>query len=65
MPKISSLESRLPIIAGLVLIAAGAVTIRFLHLLPGDHYYILSVDSYFFYWMAEKIVAGEAVPMTV
>jgi len=60
----SRLKSRLAIISGLALIAVGAVAVRFLHLLPGDHYYILSVDSYFFFWMAEKIVAGEAAPMT-
>ncbi|MCL0066095.1 hypothetical protein M1N79_04385 [Dehalococcoidia bacterium] len=44
-------------------IAAGGFAIRLLHLL-GDHYHILGVDSYFFFWMAETVVAGETPPMT-
>ncbi|MCL0048030.1 hypothetical protein M1N20_01025, partial [Dehalococcoidia bacterium] len=54
------LRSHLP---GLGAIAAGGFAIRLLHLL-GDHYFILGVDSYFFFWLAEKIVAGEIPPMT-
>ncbi|HAZ31161.1 MAG TPA: hypothetical protein DCY61_00395 [Dehalococcoidia bacterium] len=54
------LRSDLPVLGA---IAGGGFAIRLLHLL-GDHHFILSVDSYFFFWLAEKIVAGETPPMT-
>ncbi|MCL0082557.1 hypothetical protein M1O14_02385 [Dehalococcoidia bacterium] len=56
------LKSHLAVLA-IGAIAAGGFAIRFLHLL-GDHYFILGVDSYFFFWLAEKILAGETPPMT-
>jgi len=45
----------------LALIAILAFFLRCLHLLNADHYYIISVDSHFFHWMAELIQSGERV----
>ena len=43
----------------LLAIAAYATLIRCLHLLDTDHYYIVSPDSYFFHWQAERALSGQ------
>jgi len=43
-------------------LAAYAVLLRTLHLLNPQNYYVLSADSYFFHWLAGKIMAGETPP---
>lgn len=46
-------------VAGL---AVYAFFLRSLHLLNPDHYYMLSSDSYFFHWLAGRVMAGEGPP---
>jgi asparagine N-glycosylation enzyme membrane subunit Stt3 len=46
-------------VAGL---AVYAFFLRSLHLLNPDHYYVLSADSYFFHWLAGRVMAGEGPP---
>lgn len=64
-----SLSARLPSLPRkwvlplcLVLIAAHACLLRSLHLLNSSYHYLLSPDSYFFHWMAGKVMAGEEFP---
>lgn len=38
-----------------------AVLLRYAHLFDGSHYYIVSPDSYYFHWLAEKYRAGEQI----
>ena len=47
---------------GLLIIIGSGFALRLCHLLAKDHYYILSFDSYFFHWLAEKVVTGEPLP---
>ena len=47
---------------GLLVIIGSGFALRLCHLLAKDHYYILSFDSYFFHWLAEKVVTGEPLP---
>jgi asparagine N-glycosylation enzyme membrane subunit Stt3 len=44
----------------LALLGALALTLRCLHLLKGGHYYILSMDSYYFHRIAELIASGQS-----
>jgi asparagine N-glycosylation enzyme membrane subunit Stt3 len=50
-----------------VLALAGVCVLGFamrcLHLLRDDHYYILSPDSYFFHWQAQRVLSGESIPL--
>jgi len=48
-------------LGGSVLIAY-AFLLRCFHLLNSDHYYMISADSYFFHWLAGKVMAGEELP---
>jgi len=50
------------IILGLSSTIVLALLDRCLHLLNPDHYYILSPDSHFFHWQAERILAGLPIP---
>jgi len=36
---------------------------RCLHLLNKDHYYIVSPDSYFFHWQAERVLLHQDIPL--
>ncbi len=49
----------------LAVISMCACLWRCLHLTQDGHYYIISPDSYFFHWQAERILAGGAVPLTL
>lgn len=42
-----------------------ATLIRCLHLLRQDHYYIISPDSHFFHWQAERVLASQPIPVTL
>jgi len=60
---------RLPKLPGkwLLLLSLGVLVIyafllRCLHLLSSGHYYLISPDSYFFHWLAGKVMAGEELP---
>lgn len=62
-------QSRLPTLPGrwlLVLSAGGLVAyalfVRCLNLFNTSHHYLISVDSYFFHWLAGKVMAGEELP---
>jgi len=67
--RLEALRARLPsfprrwlmllAVAGLALYA---FFLRSLHLLNPDHYYVLSADSYFFHWLAGRVMAGEGPP---
>ena len=47
-------------VAGL---AACAFFLRCFHLLNNDgHYYVIGADSYFFHWLAQRVLAGEGPP---
>lgn len=49
----------------LLLIAGLAFFVRCLHLFDSSHYYIISADSHFFHWMADRIMDGQPVPTDV
>ena len=62
-------RSRLPKLPGkwLLLLSLGGLAVyafllRCLHLFNSGHYYMLSPDSYFFHWLAGKVMAGEELP---
>ncbi|MFC1847811.1 hypothetical protein ACFLXV_00665 [Chloroflexota bacterium] len=64
-----NLLQRLPVLParwiGLVAVTglvAYTFILRFLHLANGNHYYVLSPDSYFFHWMSGRFMAGLDVP---
>lgn len=59
--KASAPLKKSTVILCLALIAILAFLIRCLHLLNPDHYYIISVDSHFFHWMAELTQSGHTV----
>ena len=46
------------------LVAVYDIFLRCLHLLRHDHYYLISPDSYFFHWQAQRVLSGETVPLT-
>lgn len=41
---------------------AYAVLLRCLHLFNSEYYYMLSHDSYFFHWLAGRVMAGQGPP---
>lgn len=60
-----SRSKRLPVhFIWLTAIAVYAVLVRCLHLFDHNHYYILSPDSYFFHWQAERALDGQSVFLT-
>lgn len=63
-------RARLPKLPGrwLLLLSLGGLAVyafllRCLHLLNSGHYYLISPDSYFFHWLAGKVMAGEELPV--
>lgn len=58
---LSRLASRWALLAAIG-IAAYAVFLRCWHLFNPHNYYVLSADSYFFHWLARRIMAGEGPP---
>lgn len=52
-------RSRLLIIGALLTICGLAFGLRCLHLLRGDHYFLVSVDSHYFHRMAQLLVDGD------
>ena len=46
----------------LAILAAGAFCLRCLHLLDPNHYFIISPDSYFFHWVAGRVMEGQGPP---
>jgi len=46
----------------LILLAAGALLLRYVHVLNADRNYLLGPDSHFFHWLAGRIMAGEGPP---
>jgi len=59
--KTSAPLKKSTVVLCLALIAILAFFLRCLHLLNSDHYYIISVDSHFFHWMAELVQSGDTV----
>jgi asparagine N-glycosylation enzyme membrane subunit Stt3 len=57
-------KDRLVVVLCLTAIAAYAVLMRCLHLLNPDHYYIVSADSYFFHWQADRLMSGQSLFLT-
>lgn len=47
-------------VAGIAVIAFG---IRCLRLADPNHYYLYSPDSYFWHWLAQRVMAGEGPPL--
>jgi asparagine N-glycosylation enzyme membrane subunit Stt3 len=65
----AAIQARLSVLPTWVLTLLVAVALatygsllRCLHLLNRDHYYMLSPDSYFFHWLAGRIMTGEGAP---
>lgn len=48
----------------IVAVCAGGFLLRCMHLFNSNHYYILSPDSYFFDWQAQRVLSHQGVPMT-
>ena len=44
-------------------LAAGAILLRCLHLFDANGYYILSADSYYFHWLAGRVMSGQGPPL--
>ena len=61
--RLPSLSKRNVILISLAGLIVYAVLLRCLHLLNSDHYYIISADSYFFHWLAQRVMAGEGPPL--
>ncbi len=61
---LSNLKDKYLVLLCLGVVAAYAVFMRCVHLLDPDHYYILSADSHFFHWQAERLLSGDSIPMT-
>jgi len=59
-PRISKRWTVLLSLSGL---AAGAVLLRCLHLFNAKSYYILSTDSYYFHWLAGRVMSGQGPPL--
>jgi asparagine N-glycosylation enzyme membrane subunit Stt3 len=53
---------KLNIALALIGIIALGIIARCLHMVPGDHYYILSTDSYYFHHLTERVIDGEDLP---
>lgn len=54
-------NKRLVAVLCLLAVVTYAVLLRCLHLLNPDHYYILSADSYFFHWQADRLLSGQSI----
>lgn len=70
MPAGSRSEKRWVFTPRITLIGLAAISVcaclwRCLHLTRGDHYYIISPDSYFFHWQAERLLGGAPIPLTL
>ncbi|MBL7119589.1 MAG: hypothetical protein ISS53_02755 [Dehalococcoidia bacterium] len=63
--KLIRFWKRHSILLTLLLIAGLAFFVRCLHLFDSSHYYIISADSHFFHWMADRVMDGQPVPMDV
>ena len=63
-----AIQARLPTLPRrwLVLLSVGggayAFSLRCLHLINPHNYYMLSPDSFFFHWLAGRVMAGEGPP---
>jgi len=60
--KLPRLPIRWALLLSVVALAAIAFLIRCLHLFDSNHYYIVSPDSYFFHWLAGRVMAGQGPP---
>lgn len=56
------LEKRWLLPLALVGLAGYAVFLRCAHLFNSGYYYIVSMDSYFFNWLASRVMAGQVPP---
>lgn len=63
LARMPALLKRLIVPVGVLLMAAYAFFVRCEHLFNPDHYFIISPDSHFFHWQAERVMAGESIPM--
>lgn len=45
----------------LCLVVVLGIVVRLLHLIPGDHYYLLGTDSYYFHEQAERLADGQPI----
>jgi len=59
-PRISKRWIVLLFLGGL---AAGAFLLRCLHLFNAKGYYIMSADSYYFHWLAGRVMSGQGPPL--
>jgi len=60
--KFPKLPSRWALLLSVVVLVAIAFLIRCLHLFDSNYYYIVSPDSYFFHWLAGRVMAGQGPP---
>jgi asparagine N-glycosylation enzyme membrane subunit Stt3 len=60
--KLPKLPSKWVVPVSVVAVAGIAFIIRFLHLLDSNYYYIVSPDSNFFHWVANRVMAGQGPP---
>ena len=61
--KLPRLPTRWILLLSIVVLAAVTFLIRCLHLFDANHYYILSPDSYYFHWLAGRVMAGQGPPL--
>jgi len=60
--KLPRLPSRWVPLLSVAAVVAIAFLTRFLHLFDSNHYYIVSPDSNFFHWVANRVMAGQGPP---
>jgi asparagine N-glycosylation enzyme membrane subunit Stt3 len=57
-----SLRGLIPVLT-IALVSICGYLWRCLHLFKNDHYYIISPDSYFFHWQAQRLLSHQDIPM--
>jgi asparagine N-glycosylation enzyme membrane subunit Stt3 len=60
--KLPRISIRWVLLLSVAVLAAVAFLVRCLHLFDSNHYYIISPDSYFFHWLAGRVMAGQGPP---
>jgi len=61
--KLPKLPSKWVLLLSIAAVVAVVLLIRFLHLFDSNYYFIVSPDSYYFHWLAGRVMAGQGPPL--